>query len=161
MFADVLSGVPQGSVLGPILFLVFINDVSSVCIGKTNLKLFADDVKLYTSFKIDESNCCSLQKSIDLLSSWANAWQLAINISKCSVLPIRNRYNSSVSHPYFINGTQLVQSTSVSDLGILVDSRLSFNLHISITFSLKLHKDLVYFSVVLFHANSLLSEKHL
>jgi len=50
---NVLDGVPQGSVLGPVLFLIFINDITSICIGESKLKLFADDVKLYTSFNVN------------------------------------------------------------------------------------------------------------
>lgn len=128
---NVLSGVPQGSVLGPVLFLIFINDVTSICIGESKLKLFADDVKLYTSYNVSVSNCGNLQQSIDLLSSWANSWQLCINISKCSVLSIHHNSKSFIPHPYYLNGTQLSASSSVSDLGLLVDSRLTFNLHIS------------------------------
>jgi len=130
---SVLSGVPQGSVLGPVLFLIFINDVSSTCIGQAKLKLFADDVKLYTSFNVDVSNCGDLQQSLDLLSSWVNSWQLNINISKCSVLPIHHKSKSrpSIPHPYFINGSQLSNSSSVTDLGILVNSHLTFNHHVS------------------------------
>jgi len=128
---NVLSGVPQGSVLGPVLFLIFINDVSSTCIGQAQLKLFADDVKLYSSFNVDVLNCGDLQQSLDNLSSWAKSWQLTINISKCSVLSIHHKTKSIIPHSYFINGFQLINSSSVNDLGILVDSRLTFNLHIS------------------------------
>jgi len=81
-----MHGVPQCSVLGPVLFLLFINDVSFTCIGQAKLKLFADDIKLYSSFKVDGFNCGDLQQSLDLLSSWAKSSQLNINISKCSVL---------------------------------------------------------------------------
>jgi Reverse transcriptase (RNA-dependent DNA polymerase) len=116
---SVLSGVPQGSVLGPILFLIFINDVSSTCIGQAKLKLFADDVKLYSSFNVDVFNCDELQQSLDLLSSWAKSWQLNINISKCTVLSIHHKSKSISPHPYFINGSQLTNSSSVTDLGIL------------------------------------------
>ena len=128
---DVLSGVPQGSVLGPVLFLIFINDVSSTCVGQAKLKLFADDVKLYSSFNVDVFNCGDLQQSLDLLSSWANSWQLSINISKCSVLSIHHKSKSFTPQPYYINGFQLTNSSSVTDLGILVDSRLTFISHIS------------------------------
>ena len=68
-----------------------------------------------------------------ILSSWANSQQLNINISKCSVLSIHHISKSRpiIPHPYFINGSQLSNSSSVTDLGILVDSHLTFNLHIS------------------------------
>ena len=108
------------------------------CVAK--LKLFADDVKLYSSFNVDVSNCgvdvsnCGdLQQSLDLLSSWANSWQLNINISKCSVLSIHHisKPRPIIPHPYFINGSQLSNSSSVTDPGVLVDSHLTFNLHIS------------------------------
>ena len=127
-----MSGVPQGSVLGPVLFLIFINDVSSTCIDQTKLKLFADDYKLYSSFNVDVSNSSNLQQSLDLLSSWANSWRLNINISKCSVFSIHHKSKSRpiIPHPYFINGSQLTNSSSVTDLGILVDSHLTFNHHI-------------------------------
>ena len=128
---SVLSGVPQGSVLGPVLFLIFINDVSSISVGESKVKLFADDIKLYSSFNVDVSNCGDLQQSIDLLSSWAKSWQLRINISKCSVLSIHRDSKSFTPHPYYINGAQLSNTSTVTDLGLLVDSRLTFNLHVS------------------------------
>jgi hypothetical protein len=129
----VLSGVPQGSVLGPVLFLIFINDVSSTCVGQAKLKLFADDVKLYSSFNASGFNCGDLQSSLDRLSSWAQSWQLCINISKCSVFSIHHKSKSYMptSQPLFINGSQLTNSPFVTDLGVLVDSGLSFNSHIS------------------------------
>jgi ribonucleases P/MRP protein subunit RPP40 len=79
--ADVISGVPQGSVLGPILFVIFIsNDVVSTCLGNTTVKLFADDLKLYSIFN-SANGVSDLQQSLDLLVSWSNVWQLKINIS--------------------------------------------------------------------------------
>jgi hypothetical protein len=101
--ATVNSGVIQGSVLGPILFLIYINDVAAACNDIVRVKLFADDVKLYS---IIDTSCstttCSLQQSIDSLASWASSWQLSINISKCSVLSLRNRTESFVSLPYYV-----------------------------------------------------------
>ena len=125
--------VPQGSVLGPVLFSIFVNDVSFTCIGQAKLKLFANDFKLYSSFNVDVSNCGDLQQSLDLLSSWANSWQLHINISLCSVLSIHHKFKSRpvIPHPNLINGSQLTNSSSLTDLGILVDSHLTFNHHIS------------------------------
>jgi ribonuclease P/MRP protein subunit RPP40 len=127
--ANVDSGVVQGSVLGPTLFLIFINDITSVCNDNVKIKLFADDVKLYSV--IDISNCTvSLQESLDCLASWASSWQLSINISKCNVLSLRNRLHPSDS-TYSINGIRLANLSQVSDLGVLIDSKLVYNQHIS------------------------------
>jgi len=123
--SKVVSGVPQGSVLGPVLFLVFINDITTTCGANTTFKLFADDVKLYSAFEVDGSSF-SLQQSIDQLTIWANLWQLNININKCNVLLIRNKSKNNFTNAYTINGTQIAQSDSVADLGVLVNSRLSF-----------------------------------
>jgi hypothetical protein len=64
---DVISRVPQGSVLGPILFLVYVNDIDSVCCGKTALQLFADDAKIYSQVEMNNSSV-SLQQTLHLLS---------------------------------------------------------------------------------------------
>jgi ribonuclease P/MRP protein subunit RPP40 len=128
-FVKVSSGVPQGSVLGPILFLLFINDIESVCCGNVKLQLFADDAKIYSSINID-SVTVSLQASLDNLCAWANDWQMAINISKCAVLSVCNK---PVDHAqtYFINGFAINHHTSCKDLGITVRSDLSFTEHIN------------------------------
>jgi hypothetical protein len=125
----VTSGVPQGSVLGPILFLIFINDIDSVCCGNTILKLFADDAKLYSEIEI---NCTSssLQNSLDHLVKWADLWQLKINISKCHVLSTSNSNNSKLC-AYYLNNVRLSSCENVMDLGVTVSINLSFNMHIN------------------------------
>ena len=77
--STVISGVPQGPVLGRILFLMFINDLESICCGKASIMLFADDAKLYSRINIDQPSN-SLQHSLDRLSRWADSWQLANKI---------------------------------------------------------------------------------
>ena len=125
---EVVSGVPQGSVLGPLLFIIFINDIETVCCGDCSLQLFADDVKLYS--RIDLNHSSTLQQSLDNLVEWASAWQLSININKCTVLIVSNK--SSISNrSYFINGICIDASTHVRDLGITISSNLSFQLHIN------------------------------
>ena len=126
--ADVISGVPQGSVLDPVLFLIFINDIESICCGETDLKLFADDLKLYSSVTID-SPLQSLQQSIDNLVDWATRWQLEINISKCATFTVgTTRGNNSI---YTTNNKRLNNVDSIADLGVEIDSNLSYQAHIA------------------------------
>jgi hypothetical protein len=126
--STVISGVPQGSVLGPVLFLVFINDIDVICHGRSRIKLFADDLKIYNI--VDISNpTATLQLSLDQLVNWSADWQLPINIKKCSVLTI-NRSEIHTSHVYYLDGSPLAKSTSVMDLGIEINSDLSFQSHI-------------------------------
>ena len=80
---EVTSGVPQGSVLGPLLFLIFINDIDSSltsCISK-----FADDTKLYRKIS-NLDDALLLQKDLDKLFSWSQTWQMSFNADKCKVL---------------------------------------------------------------------------
>jgi len=125
--ADVISGVPQGSVLGPVLFLIFINDIESICCGETALQLFADDLKLYSCVNIS-CNSQSLQQSIDNLVAWAASWQMGINITKCAVLTVGLKRDNSSS--YAINNMPLLSTNSIIDLGVEVDSNLSYHSHI-------------------------------
>ena len=97
--SEVLSGVPQGYVLGPVLFLIFINDIIDICSGEVTIKLFADDAKLYSV--ITSSNhlaSLSLQRSLDNLITWSSIWQLYINIIKCNLLTIVDSNNHLLSH---------------------------------------------------------------
>lgn len=130
--SKVVSGVPQGSVLGVILFLIFINDVSDLCDDNTRLKLFADDLKLYTTFdRFSDPN--HLQHTLDKLVSWSADWQLGINFSKCSSMSIqRNRSSQLQPHRvYVIDGHPIPSVSSVSDLGITVEAHLNYSSHIS------------------------------
>jgi len=126
--APVISGVPQGSVLGAVLFLIFINDIESICCTDTSLQLFADDLKLYSTVTV--SNCSqSLQQSLINLEAWSADWQLSINIAKCAVLRIGSKCSQNSS--YVINTTPLACTESISDLGVEVDGSLSYSTHIA------------------------------
>ena len=98
---SVLSGVPQGSVLGPILFLVYINDLEEGVTGK--ILKFADDTKLFTKTKEigDKQN---LQDDIDKLVKWSEKWQMIFNFGKCKCLHIGP---GNTSMTYQMGGTTL------------------------------------------------------
>ena len=84
-WVDVISGVPQGSVLGPILFLIYVNDIPEMV--NCSIKMFADDTKLFRTVKsIDDCNI--LQNDLDTLSQWTNEWLLSFNVDKCKVMHI-------------------------------------------------------------------------
>ena len=87
----VISGVPQGTVLGPLLFLIFINDIESQI--TSSIRLFADDSALYRPI-YSESDSLSLQEDIFMLKKWANIWQVALYVNKCTLLRITYRKSS-------------------------------------------------------------------
>jgi hypothetical protein len=131
----VTSGIIQGSVLGPILFILFINDLSDVIRHNAHitLVLFADDLKLFSEFLLDTSNIplsiVDLQLVLNNVFLWSTIWQLPINIDKCSSARLFSR---SILNPvYTINGLPITHLDSTRDLGIEIDSRLSYNNHIN------------------------------
>ena len=96
-YLDVTSGVPQGSVLGPTLFIYFINDLPNI-IKHSKVKVFADDTKIYNSINdVNDTKC--LQNTIDEMYSWTNKWLLKFNKEKCKVLHL-GKNNSK--YEYFI-----------------------------------------------------------
>ena len=130
---DVLSGVPQGSVLGPLLFLVYINSVASSL--RCQYKIFADDLKIYACVRhtrLSETPVIShqcVQDDINKLHDTALSWGLHMNVAKCAVLSFSGRHNDDAS-TYFLNGREIPKVSSAKDLGVLVDTDLKFHTHI-------------------------------
>jgi len=114
----VISGVPQGSVLGPVLFLIFINDLDS---GILNWVLkFADDTKLFSSIP-DQLAAERLQHDLDRLVQWSTDWQMSFNVDKCKVMHIGR---NNPKHTYTMEGRDLQEITEETDLGVIVTSDL-------------------------------------
>ena len=97
------SGVPQGSVLDPLLFLAYINDLPSKV--KSTARLFADDCLPYRTIHTQE-NSLQLQEDLDNLASWEHDYQMAFNPEKCEVIHITTKRNT-VRNTYSIHGTEL------------------------------------------------------
>jgi len=124
----VLSGVSQGTVLAPLLLLIYINDLPSSIHNK--IKLYADDVLLYS--RITSSNdCVRLQQDLNLLVQWANRWKMTFDILKCKLLRITNQ-QSPILHTYYIESSPIKEVTSAKYLGVTIDNKLTFNQHIQV-----------------------------
>ena len=124
----VLSGVPQGSILGPLLFILFINDMPSSCFS-SKTGLFADDAKVFKKIA-NNLDCILLQADLDRLYEWSVTWKMNFNHSKCKILTVSRR-KAPVCYKYMLNGNILEHVTSFKDLGVLVSSDLSWKGHIN------------------------------
>ena len=121
-WANVISGIPQGSVLGPILFTIFINDIPVDI--RSQIKIFADDTKIYNG----AHQCKTLQDDLNKLSLWSNKWLLPFNVDKCKVLHY-GKLNPKNS--FIMNNNTLETGPNMKDLGIIFQDNLSFDEHIS------------------------------
>ena len=117
----VLSGVPQGSVLGPLLFLLFVNDLPETIINE--LRIFADDVKM-----IVRPSCVqAIQEDLDKLIVWENMWLLRFNLDKCKVLHMGK--NNPLNKYNFL-GSNLCTCSTEKDLGVIFNEKCNFHDHI-------------------------------
>ena len=120
----VTSGVPQGSVLGPLLFVIYVSDMSS-CVSSCLFK-YADDAKLYRSIS-NLTDIQLLQKDVDSLYHWSSNWLLNFSISKCKAMHVGNCHFDDYS--YLMNNQPLPTVCQEKDLGVLVDNELKFHQH--------------------------------
>ena len=117
---DVLSGVPQGSVLGPLLFVIFINDIDGCAERITTLLKFADDTKIGNRITsvTDQQN---LQDCLDQLTNWADTWCMTFNTEKCKVLHVGR---GNPRYTYKMNGVELEETEKERDIGVIVTKDL-------------------------------------
>ena len=121
----VLSGVPQGSILGPLLFLIFVNDIP-LSIKHSNIYLYADDTKCFKHIS-SVSDCSHLQEDLSLLSSWSLKWNLHFNGHKC----VLHSNRPCTIYSYEINNTPIQVLDSHRDLGIVMTGDMTWRNHLN------------------------------
>lgn len=121
------SGVPQGSVLGPLFFNLFINDIGLEL--EVDYLLYADDIKIYKRIKSIE-DCVTLQNNLDIIYTWCLKNNLQLNIEKCKLVSFTNKL-TVIKYDYSLGNKIISRSDSFCDLGVMFDSKLSFVSHIN------------------------------
>ena len=125
----VLSGVPQGSVLGPVLFLIFINDLPDNI--RSSVRLFAYDCVLYRNIK-SPVDCQILQDDLNSLSQWETDWQMKFNVAKCHSMRVtRHLPDKQILFDYTLHQQKLEQVQSAKYLGLTITYNLDWGQHVS------------------------------
>lgn len=126
-WAAVISGIPQGSVLGPILFIIYINDLVEYCGSNADIFLFADDAKIFSHIKTDQ-DIKQLQCELVNFKNWMDTWLLKLNVNKCKSVS----YGRCIEYAseYTVSGIVIDKVDKIKDLGIVFDYRLKFDEHI-------------------------------
>ena len=139
--AQVTNGIPQGSVLGPILFVIYINDLPDIVDKDTFIYLFADDTKAFRHIKTKEDQL-QLQKDIDKMIKWSKLWLLKFHPQKCVMMHLGKVFTfntddqttqniDSTIFRYSMEGHPLEYSECEKDLGVFIDNKLNFEKHIN------------------------------
>ena len=127
------SGVPQGSILGPLLFIIYINTAPKAMHSSTTVQLYADDMKCFRI--IDNTNDVQqLQSDLSNLNDWSVDHFMKFNLKKCKHLAITRKKNT-VDSAYSLNASQIMSVTTEKDLGVHVSTTLSWNNHIDVIIS--------------------------
>ena len=131
------AGVPQGSILGPLFFIIYINDLpSELC---CSAKLFADDTFLFFVVENVSGTTTNLNKDLENINKWAQQWKMSFNPdpTKMAREILFSRKKSKLIHPSLIfNGKDVSRSESQKHLGFVLDSKLNFNMHLKGKFSI-------------------------
>ena len=125
-WTPVLSGVPQGTVLGPLLFSLYINDISSDI--ETEIRLFADECVCYREIKAEEDTM-KLQMAIDRLGSWVRKWGMRFQPVKCNMMQLTRKRIKKIHASYTLEGTDLENVESINYLGVTMEYTCKQCLH--------------------------------
>ena len=121
--APVQSGVPQGSVLGPLLFLLFINDLPNYVSPESTTRMFADDCALYRPIHTDQ-DARALQQDLDGLQRWEKDWLMEFHPQKCQILHITNK-RKPIRQPYNIHGHILEEADTAKYFGLNFQTKIT------------------------------------
>ena len=127
-WVEVTSGVPQGSILGPWLFSIYVNDIPKEMQSSKSL-LFADDGKFFRIITCIV-DCLLLQHDIDQLCKWCDTWGISLNVSKCYFIPFTLKRMNKIDFIYTINGSVVEQVDVIRDLGVYFTSKFCFKYHV-------------------------------
>ena len=131
-FSPVDSGVPQGSVLGPLLFLIYINDLEKDI--KSNVKFFADDTMLFSIVKNPIISANELNHDLEKINKWAYQWKLQFNpdpTKQATELLFFPKEAFSYSSTHLFHGNEVIKVNEQKHLGLILDTKLSFESHIN------------------------------
>ena len=123
------SGVPQGSILGPSLFIMYVNDMPS-CLQHSECLLFADDVKFFKKIK-SLCDCSVLQSDLENFRLWCEKWKLSLNFEKCCSMNFSLKRKFDICFQYHFSDYVLRTVDEIKDLGVYFKSNLCFNRHVS------------------------------
>ena len=122
------AGVPQGSILGPLLFLIYINDLVDDI--ESCIKLFADDTSLYVIVDSEFEASVQLNRDLDKISEWANQWLVNFNPNKTESMIISKRLANTYHPPLFMNNVQIREVEHHKHLGVTISDNFSWNTHV-------------------------------
>ena len=125
----VISGVPQGTILAPLLFLVYINDLPTYTSIKCNVRLYADDVMLYSTIHT-LTDCIILQQDLNTLFHWATTWNMSFNPDKCEYMKITLKHNT-ISYNYTMSNAKSKEVSTAKYLGVTINNHLTWSNHIN------------------------------
>ena len=124
----VLSGVPQGSILGPTLFLMYINDLAQGLMKGNSLAMFADDAKIFRQIN-SVYDCSILQLELNRVTKWSHDWRMNFNVGKCQFMSITRKINPH-KFQYSMNNLAISRVTEFRDLGVIITDNMTWDKHV-------------------------------